>query len=188
MKTKKQNREEPLNTAKEVSGAEFLNVGGHVQPDVLRLRDGSGYLMTWQLDGIPFEATEDEYLESRSRALVSFIKSIGGGERAVWVHRVRRLTVPDFGHVEYDNAFAAQVDAKYREQLSKSSMMETALFMTLLVRCPSFKIPKWQFWVPRKGLEDIAQKEAHYIAEIHGQALQVEAALKRYGPRRLGIA
>nr|WP_294867678.1 hypothetical protein [uncultured Pseudogulbenkiania sp.] len=188
MKTKKQDREEPLNTAKEVSGAEFLNVGGHVRSDVLRLRDGSGYLMTWQLDGIPFEATEDEYLESRSRALVSFIKSIGGGERAVWVHRVRRLTVPDFGDAEYDNAFAAQVDAKYRDRLSKSSMMETALFMTLLVRCPSFKIPKWQFWVPRKGLEDIAQKEAHYIAEIHGQALQVEAALKRYGPRRLGIA
>lgn len=187
MNTKNKTREEALNTAKEVCGAEFLNVGGHVAADVLRLRDGSGYLMTWQLDGIPFEAVEDDYLASRSRALVSFIKSIGGGERAVWVHRVRRLTVPDFGEDSFENEFAARVDAKYREHLSGASMMETALFLTLIVRCPPAKVPKWQFWIPSKGFDEIAQKEAHYVAEIHGQAMQVEAALKRYGPRRLGV-
>lgn len=187
MKTKNAAGVGVLDTSKEVTGAEFLNVGGHVARDVLRLRDGSGYLMTWQLDGIPFEAADDDYLDARQRALVSYIKGIGGGEKAVWVHRVRRLTVPDFGTAEYDNAFAAQVDAKYQAQLARSEMMETALFLTLLVRCPSFKIPKWQFWVPKKGMQEIASKEAHYIAEIHGQAMQTEVALKRYGPRRLGV-
>ena len=176
-----------LDTSKEVTGADYLNVGGHVAPDVLRLRDGSGYLMTWRLEGIPFEAVEDDYLEARQRALVSYIKGIGGGEKALWVHRVRRLTTPDFGSAEYENEFAATVDRKYRAHLASSEMMETALFLTLLVRCPSFKVPKWQFWVAKKGLEEIAAKEAHYIAEIHGQAIQTEVALKRYGPKRLGV-
>lgn len=176
-----------VNTSKEVSGADYLNLGGHVADDVIRLRDGSGYLMTWRLDGIPFEATDDEYLESRHGAIVSFIKGIGGGDKAIWVHRVRRLMKPDLGPAEYDNAFAARVDRKYREKLTSSEMMETALFFTLLVRAPSFKIPKWQFWVSQKSLAEIAEKEAHFVSEIHSQALHVESALRRYGPRRLGV-
>ena len=78
----------------EIHVGEFIPMGVHMTPTVVKLRENGDVCATWRLHGIPFETASPEQIGSAKRELVNFLHGIRGSEIsepcALWVHRVRR--------------------------------------------------------------------------------------------------
>lgn len=174
-----------IRAGRELPGARFLPLGSSVAPGIIRLRDGTGYVATWRLDGIPFETTTDDDLESRKNAVVGLYKALAGGDKAVWIHRIRRRHSDALGGVFMDT-FAQALNDRYEGGLS-TGMMETALYLSIVVRTPSLKKPSVLWFSTKAEVKEIQRKEQRAVQSVESLALHVEAMLRKFGPQRLTV-
>lgn len=166
---------------REVPLADFVPYSSHVTSHVLRTRDGD-YVQVWQLDGIAFEAKDAWEIAQERDALNQFIKSLPGGECALWMHRLRRFVSDRLGG-DYPDAFSATLAQRYYASFEGYAMMANVPYLTLVYRPAS-----------RRGALDLRlaspevlrQDEALALRRMAEFAHQVQAGLKRYGPQALG--
>lgn len=170
---------------KELPGARFLPLGSMVSPGVIRLKDGSGYVATWRLEGIPFATATIEDLESRKNAIVGFYKALAGGDKAIWMHRIRRRFSDHLGGA-FADAFSQRLNDAYEAGLEKG-MMETALYLSIVIRTTPLKRPGVLWFSTKSEFRSMVRKEERAIEEVESLALQVQAMLKRFGPTRLTV-
>src|SRR5277367_245538 len=96
----------------QIPAADHIPLGSHIRDNVIQLKRTGDYIATWRLEGVAFETAALDDLSSRKEGLCGFLRSLGGGNFAVWSHRIRRV-VKERLEGKYDNAFARELDERY---------------------------------------------------------------------------
>jgi len=175
----------------EVPTADYLPYGSMVAPGVVKLR-GGGYLASWRLAGIAFETADPGTINERKQALHHFIRSLSGGDYALWTHRVRRAVSPRLS-TEYDNAFARDFADRYYASFEQrhavtgeplQRQMVTELYLSVIYRPPDGKLRKLMAH-HSKGRRERNRMDFSVLDDIDRL---VHGSLRRYGVERLGVA
>jgi len=108
------------------------------------------WMRIWRLGGVAFECADENWIRERHEAKASLLRNLGGGQFAVWEHRVHRrmvdaLTPPKAG-------FAAALDRAYTARLAEKPFMSNELYLTIVYR-------------PNAGLAKL-RRTAHTIADV----------------------
>ncbi|MGN6424267.1 MAG: VirB4 family type IV secretion/conjugal transfer ATPase [Asticcacaulis sp.] len=168
--------------------ADYVPFGAHVEPDVIKLKRSGDFVATWRLAGIGFETQDVADIAAAKEGLINLLRSLGGGQFAIWSHKVRRRVTERLSG-DYDNAFAARLNADYYATFDRHKQMRTELYLSLLYRPNVGKVPNILgnlFGLGRRSLEDIKAADREALDELSDAAKMVERALEPYRPQRLG--
>jgi type IV secretion system protein VirB4 len=168
----------------EVPIADYVPMGVHIAPDLIKLRNSGDYIAIWKLDGIPFETTEFDELNARKEALNNFLRTLGGGHFALWSHKVRRL-VDERLPGKFTNPFCAELDRAYQHSFDTYRMLATELYLTLVYRPKLSKVNNIFRRVTAPTLEQIARDEQACLDVMDDLSKQIASSLAKYSPERL---
>ena len=172
----------------EVPIADYIPLGVHMTPNLIKLRNNGEYVAIWRLDGVTFETIEPADLNVRKEQINNFLRSLGGGQYALWSHKVRRVR-KDRLPGEFKNDFCRTVDQKYNATFNDYRMLETALYLTIVYRPTPSNVPnvlaKLFKRMTVRTLEDIRKREQECFDKMDDIAKEVEVTLSRFGPERL---
>ena len=167
--------------------SEYVPFGVHLAPDVIKLKRTGDFVATWRLAGISFETRDVDDIAGAKEGLVNLLRSLGGGQFALWSHKVRRR-VRERLDGDYDNAFAERLDREYYATFDGHRQMRTELYLTLVYRPSVGKMTNVlakMFGMTRRTLEDIRAADHEALDELADAAKMVERALEPYRPERL---
>lgn len=177
----------------EVPQSRYVPLGSYLSHDVIRLRQNGDVLATWRLDGISFETADPHYIADRKRTLHNFWNSLGGGEVAVWAHKVRRAV-----HVELDelpdNPFARHFTQRYHANLAgdantcRTPQMVTELYLTLIHRVPHHRSLSLRRRFNRLSLDELIARQCASLSAIDALGERLVSSLSAYRPVRLGVS
>ncbi len=185
MKSRAQIREA---VASQVSASEYVPFGVHVLADVIKTKRTGDFLATWRLSGISFETQDEAEIAAAKEGLINLLRSLGGGQFAIWSHKVRRH-VRERLNASYENPFAARLNAEYNATFEQHRQMRTELYLTLVHRPNVGKVINVfgnVFGLNRRTLEEIQAADQEAIDALTDAARMVERALEAYRPVRLG--
>ncbi|HTR78878.1 MAG TPA: hypothetical protein VMH39_12235, partial [Gemmatimonadaceae bacterium] len=117
----------------EPSAATHIPYTAHVDPTVIRLRDGS-YLQTLRVGGASFESADDSSINDWHERLNHLWRNLAGSPVSVWTHVIRRRdsSYPDGA---YPPGFAADLNARYRARIVGQALHVNELYVSLIY-CP----------------------------------------------------
>lgn len=167
---------------------DYVPFGAHVLPDVIKTRRTGDFIATWRLAGISFETQDQDDIAAAKEGLINLLRSLGGGQFAIWSHKVRR-EVRERLDADYDNAFAARLQADYYGTFERHRQMRTELFLSLVYRPSAGGVPNIfgnLFGLNRRTLDDIRAADQEALDGLADAAKMVERALEAYRPQRLG--
>lgn len=169
----------------DASIADLVPYSAHVAPEVVKTTGGD-YLLGWRLEGLPFVGREEGDLAHRHAAFNRLLQSLRAPDFvnvAFWAHDIRRR-----GSVALDGrchgSFNQQLSEAYYASLSSQKIMVNELYMTMIYR----PVVGGKRFVERSA--DIARLQAEQdesVAKLLELAGNVEAVLRDYAPRRLGM-
>jgi type IV secretion system protein VirB4 len=172
----------------EVHVADYIPMGVHIAPDVVKLRQNGDLCATWRLHGISFETASPDQINNAKRELVNFLHGIRGSEIsepcALWVHRVRRRFT-DRLKGRFPSSFAQQLNDKYYDRLAEQSMRKNELYFTLLLR-PTATASGALKKMRTRSADSLNAFDAEVLERFQSLAQQVEASMRKYGGERLG--
>ena len=168
----------------EIAVADFVPFGSHIAPDVIKLKDGKGYLACWRLEGITFETAEFEELNARKDALNNFLRTLGGGEYAVWSHKLRRV-VHDRLEGHFTNRFCEALDSRYQESFVAYKMMATELYVSVIYRPTVSAVMSVFKRASKRTPAEIEQEQRECLDHMDDVSKQVASSLAKYRPERL---
>ena len=90
-------------------------------------------LRCWQLEGIAFETASSPFVADCHESLCNTLRTLGGGDFAVWSHLVRRR-ISESLPAPCEPSFAVELDRRYQGSVAGRAMMATDLYVTLLYR------------------------------------------------------
>ena len=166
--------------------AEFVPLSTHVAPSVVKTTGGD-FLLTWRLEGLPFVGREEWEIEHRHNVFNRMLQTLRAPDYvnvAFWVHDVRRrrrITSND----KFDQAFNQRMSDEYYAVLSSQKIMVNELYLTMLYRPVVGSGKRFQEKTTDHDRLRVAQEQS--VAKLLELAGNVEAVLKDYAPRRLGI-
>jgi len=173
--------------AVQVPVSEYVPLGTHIAPDVIKLKRTGDFVATWRLAGISFETRDEDDVAAAKEQLVNLLRSLGGGQFAIWSHKVRRR-VRERLDGQYDNAFAGQLNQAYNATFDRHRQMRTELYLSLVFRPNVGKVTNVLAKVlglTRRTLEDIRAEDQEALDELADAAKMVERSLEPYRPERL---
>jgi type IV secretion system protein VirB4 len=169
-------RENPL--------ARFIPFSSLVGPNDVITRGGD-YLRVWRLEGVPFECADEHVIADRHEAMCSLLRSLAGGQWAVWTHRLHRV-VTDQLHDPAEPGFAKDLSRAYYAKLGQSRMMSNELYLTLLYRPNASKVSR-ALQSSQRSREAIAVAQAEALRIMEERSALVARTLRGFGPRLLGV-
>jgi type IV secretion system protein VirB4 len=174
---------------REVPESEHIPYACHYDAETLLTKQGD-LAQIIQVVGLPFETADDELLVLRKNLRNALLRSVADSRFAVYVHTIRRkLSVYPGG--ELPIGFAAEVDGRWREKHSSTSMLVNELFITLLRKAPAGSVRGAKSWMDR--LSHRADSTEHQVAlrlahkELKAISQRLLASLQEYRPRVLGL-
>ena len=186
MKTRAQLKEI---AAGEVPSADYLPAGTHVTPNIIKLRSNGEYMAIWRLEGTTFETADPEDLHLKKEQLNTWLRSLGGGQIALWSHKVRRET-KDRLNGPFNNDFCHEVDEKYNATFTEYRMLQTELYLTLIYRPTAAgvggKVSRLFRRITVRGIDQIAKQERECLDVMEDLSNGLRSSLAMYGPARLG--
>ncbi len=163
--------------------ARFVPFSSLVSPHDVITRGGD-YFRVWRLDGVPFECADETLVAERHEALCSLLRNLGGGQWAVWMHRLHRNVV-DALQDPAEPGFARDLSLAYHARLRTQPMMSNELYLTLVYR-PNGSRMNRALQSTRRSLASIAQAQADALRLMEERTAQVERVLRGLGPQLLG--
>jgi len=160
---------------------DFVPFSSEITPGVVKLKGGNGYLTTFEIEGVPFETSSEESVDEYNRALHQFLTSLSGGAFAIWTHKIR-MQVHEQLQDDFSNEFSQKLAQQYNERLSKTKLMRTTLFLTVVYRpgeMATFK--NLQFG----SLDQMVALEREGIDVLSDVSARIASSLRKYKPRRL---
>jgi len=143
----------------------------------IRLRNGD-IATAFRVAGVAHESADEEMVASWHESLSGLLRNIADPELAVWTHMVRRKQ-SEFPGGAFEPGFADDLNARYRELLSRGEMMVNDLYLTLVLRGP-------REFGKRRSVAEVAAEMGELSERLDQIAGTVAAGLDRYGPQRLG--
>lgn len=184
MKSKRQVREA---ASAQLSSSEFIPFANHIAPNVIKLRRCGDLVATWKLAGISFETQDEDAIAAAKEGLVNLLRSLGGGQWALWCHKIRRRVFERLSG-QAQIAFATQLAEDYYATFDRHHQMRTELFLTVVYRPGIGQVPNLfgnLFGAGRRSVEDISAADQQAMDELEDAANMVERALEPYRPERL---
>lgn len=161
----------------------------HVSEKVIRLQNGA-LASVIKLDGLFFQTEDQTRLNARSEARNTMIRALGSSRYSLWSTVIRRQIEPKIGG-SFDNAFCAELNARYMERLARERMFHNVQYLTVIradLRGALGVSDKIRKLVSKAGgSEASAQEQREEIAEFEEMVANLTADLKPYGARSLGI-
>lgn len=167
-----------------VCASDYIPYGTVINENLVKLSGGAGLLGTWRLAGISFETVDEDEILARKEALHNFIRSLGGGQFAVWTHKIRRVVQERLQGMT-TNPFCRELTERYYETFTTHRQMVTELYLSILYRPSQPRVMTIFGRIGKKTLEDVTRNEEEGIAAFDEMASQLEASLRRYEPERL---
>jgi type IV secretion system protein VirB4 len=172
--------------AKEALAGERLPYRGLVGENVVLLRDGS-VMCSLLVPGLSFETADADELNAHAALREVLLRAHLDARFVLYHHVVRRRVQVALDGV-FEDAFAAHVDARWRERLGSGALYVNDQFVTL-VRRPARGKAGWaerlSLLARRRGNEDAAPEPSNLRA-LRAAASSLLAALGAYGARLLG--
>jgi type IV secretion system protein VirB4 len=168
---------------KEAKAGDRLPYARHVDSSTLRLRDGS-LMRSMRLAGFPFETEEDDVLNHMLAVRDVVLRSALNSKVVLYHHLVRRLVKVDLG-AQTPDAFSAEIDRRWSEQMNEGRLFLNEQFLTIVVRPPRGKagIPER---LSRLGARSSGELSGAEVLELDSATAALSAALQSYGVRVLG--
>ncbi len=160
---------------------DFVPFSSEIAPGVVKLKGGNGYLSTFEIEGVPFETSGEDVVNQYNNALHQFLTSLSGGAFAIWTHKIR-MQVHEQLHEQFTNEFSQKLARQYNERLSKTRLMRTSLFLTVVYRPGELATFKK---LSLGSLEQMIALEREGIDVLGDVSARVESSLRKYKPRRL---
>ena len=166
---------------REVILSNFIPYTSQVGDRIVKTRDGA-YLTTWQLEGIPFETTDEIDLINRHDSLNQLLRGLKG-KVSIWSHRIRRK-VADELEINYEQEFVKDMAEKYYQSFTDSKMMTTDMFFTLVYK-PNSAIPENPFLRLFSGQalrkkDEIINQDIEAIKTLEELIKLIDSALKKF--------
>ena len=184
MKTRKQIKEA---VAAQVSSSEYIPFGSHIASDVIKLKRSGDLVATWKLAGIAFETQDETDIASAKNGLINLLRGLGGGQWALWSHKIRRRVYERLSAIP-ENPFAAKLQNDYNATFRHHWQMRTELYLTLVYRPTVGQLPNLfgrLFGAGKRSVDDIAASERQALDELEDASKMVERAMDAYRPERL---
>ena len=166
-----------------VSG--FIPLSSHVASDVVKTTGGD-YLVAWRLGGLPFVGREEWDLEHRHATFNRMLQTLRAPDFAnvaFWTHDIRRRGRIQGGG-RFDGAFNQALSDAYFTSLAAKESLQNELYLTMIYR----PVVTGRRLVERSAdLARLAAAEQQAIGRLRELAGNVEAVLRDYSPRRLGM-
>jgi type IV secretion system protein VirB4 len=139
------------------------------------------WLRIWRLGGVAFECADESWIRERHEAKASLLRNLGGGQFAVWDHRIHRrvrdaLAAPKVG-------FPAALARTYEARLAERPFMSNELYLTIVYR-PSAGLAKWRKVARTAAQVTRAHREARTVMEE--RTALVERTMREFDPELLG--
>lgn len=185
MKTRQQIKDA---VAAQVSSSEYIPFGSHIAPDVIKLKRCGDLVATWKLAGIAFETKDETEIVAAKTGLINLLRSLGGGQWALWSHKVRRQVSERLTAI-IDNPFAARLAGDYNASFRHHRQMRTELYLTLVYRPMVGQLPNLLgrlFGGQKRSIDEIAASDQQALDELEDASKMVERAMEAYRPERLG--
>jgi len=116
---------------REASPLERIPYSAHVSESLVRTTLGD-YVQVMRLGGGSFECADDDQLNSWHERLNVLWRNIASPQVALWTHLIRRRERVAAGEGGED--FAAALEHKYRDQLSRRRLLVNELYLSLVYR------------------------------------------------------
>lgn len=180
----------------QVALADYIPFGTQVAPDVIKLRHTGDYLAIWRLEGISFETADINFIATQKQGLNQLIQSLGGGQFALWSHKVRR-GVNERLDATFVNSFAQRFSDLYQDNLHAvdgttgeplHKQMVTELYLSLIYRPTPSKVTRLFQKLTIRTADEIRRREDEHLTALSDAAASVDASLKRYGAERLATS
>ncbi len=171
--------------AAQIPASDYIPVGTHVAENVIRLSKNGDYIAIWRVEGIAFETADEEELHVRKEGLNNFLRALGGGNYALWSHKLRRA-VKERLNGEYSNPFCAALNDGYYQTFETYRQMATELYVTVIFRPNRSKVAGLFKKMVKRSVEDIRVKEREDLDAMDDMSKQFEASMNRYNCERLG--
>jgi len=165
--------------------SDFIPFSTHVAPHVVKTTGGD-FLITWRMEGLPFVGREEWELEHRHNSFNRLLQTLRAPDFvnvAFWSHDVRRRCRAAYSP-RFRQAFNQQLSDGYFNKLSQETLMQNELYLTMIYRPV---VSGKRFVAKSADLGQLEAEQAHAVAKVMELADNVEAALKDYAPRRLGM-
>ena len=159
----------------------------HVDAQTIALRSGALMVMI-ALEGVSFETADIDDLNALHRALNTLYRNVADERLGLWTHIIRRRAT-DYPKGKFANSFARTLDAKYRDRMVHEELFRNDLYLTLVWRAGAGVADKAGSFLSRlrKARRAQAEVDAEALKKLHDVCIDVQAGLKRYEPRVLGL-
>jgi len=155
----------------------------HVTDQIVGL-DTQALMLTFQLDGASFETADVRDLNDWHAKLNGTWRNLADDRLAIWHHLVRREH-SGYPEGQFRSAFAADLDARYRDRLGATKMFVNELYVTLVLHPGRDAANRAGAWLSRSRRSESDEIEASKRLEDAGRDLA--QYLGRYGVRPLGL-
>ncbi len=175
--------------AREQTAGSRLPYAQHVNPRIVRLRDGT-LMLAIRMQGLLFETAESDELNYRKTLRDAMLRAIGSSRYAVYHHIVRRqLRVEGAG--DFPDDFSRELDEIWQTRLAARRLFVNELYLTLIRRPMQGRAGQLGWLAKLPGLVRGSQEaEARLAAEmraLEATGEQLVAALGTYKPHVLSV-
>ena len=172
-------------SARDLDPRALLPYARHVTDHVVGL-DTQALMMIFQLDGASFETADVRDLNDWHAKLNGAWRNLADDRLAVWHHLVRR---EHHGYPEgrFRSAFAADLDARYRDRLGATRMFVNELYLTLVLHPGRDAAARAGAWLSRSRKAVADDAEAETVKRLEDAGRDLAQYLARYGVRPLGL-
>lgn len=175
---------------KEISQTKFIPFKGHWDENII-ITKKKELLLVLKVEGFSFETADDEDLDIKKQILNTLLKSVAGGDYALYFHIVRKR---DFSEVagDFENKFCTDLNEKWKEKHRDKISFKNDIYITVIKKEDTEGAVGSTVGMFNKisqatdsTAEDINLRDAaKALKEI---ATRLKGSLKSYKPKLLGI-
>ncbi len=175
---------------KEISQTKFIPFKGHWNENTIITKDKE-LMIVIKVEGFSFETADDEDLDIKKQILNTLLKSVAGGDYALYFHIVRKKDHSEVAG-DFENKFCHDLNEKWKEKHQGKITFRNDIYITVIKKEDTegtvgatvgliSKISK----ATDSNAEDINMREAAKSLKEVGNRLM--GSLKSYKPKLLGI-
>jgi len=163
----------------------YLPYSHHVTDEIIATKGGE-YVSVWKIDGRSHQSASFGQHAQWVEELNNLLLGIGTENVSIWTHVVRRR-VYEYPESEFGNAFARNLDQKYRETFKDYSLMVNDLYLTVAYKSVTDKVLSFFAKRERKSRDQKLALQEQAIANMDEINRSLKAALKKYGGEVLSV-
>ena len=157
-----------------------------VTEHVVRTKWGD-YVQVFRLAGVSFESADDGELNNWHERLAIALRNIASPNLALWTHVIRRRERA-YPHGVFEQRFASDLNAHYKERISGERLMVNELYLSTVYRSTTGVVTSWTSKVLSRTSRDAVELDLKAALEACEKLRQtLQASLDRYDIEPLAL-